>query len=72
MIHEHDTQKQAKQEQASASKQDKQAIVSKELPNILVRIPDDSKKYSWESYFATDDVDIEFEKVNFDSASGIS
>ena len=44
MVHEHDTQKQAKQEQASASKQDKQAIVSKELPNILVRIPDDSKK----------------------------
>ena len=51
-----DFKKQAKQEQASASKQDKQAIVSKELPNILVRIPDDSKKYSWDSYFATERV----------------
>jgi hypothetical protein len=48
-----DFKTQAKQKQASVSKQ---ATASNELTNVLVPLPDVSGKYSWESYFATERV----------------
>jgi len=51
-----DFKKPAKQDQASPSKQDKQASTINELTDVLVPLPKDSGKYSWQSYFATKSV----------------